>query len=131
MLRGFKDFLMRGNVVELAVAVVMGAALTALVTSLTTAFIEPLIKLVTGGAQVGGEFTVNGVVFPYSVFVNGVITFFLTAAAVYFVIVLPMNKIMERLKKKEEEPTPAEAEEIALLRQILTELRTHRTGPAE
>lgn len=123
MFKGFKDFLMRGNVVELAVAVVMGAALTALVTSLTDAFIAPLIKLVTGGAEVGGEFVINGVVFPYSVFVNGVVTFFLTAAAVYFVIVLPMNKIMERFKKDEPEPTPAEAEEILLLRQILQELR--------
>lgn len=112
---------MRGNVVELAVAVVMGAAMSALVASFTSAFIEPLIKLVTGGGQVGGEFVINDVVFEYSLFINGLITFLLTAAAVYFVIVLPMNKLSERLGlTKEEEEV---AEEITLLREIRDELR--------
>lgn len=123
MFKGFRDFVMRGNVIELAVAVVMGAAMGALVTSFTTAFINPLIKLFTGGGEMGGEFIVNGVTFPYSVFINGLITFILTAAAVYFVIVLPMNKLSERLKWAEK-PTPAEAEEIVLLRQIRDALQS-------
>lgn len=118
MFRGFKDFLMRGNIVDLAVAVVMGAALTALVSSLSEAFIDPLIKLVTGGASVGGRFTINGVVFPYSTFINGVIIFVLTAASVYFVIVMPVKKVQEAIFKKPEEQAPAESEEIVLLRQI-------------
>ncbi|MFD0560336.1 large conductance mechanosensitive channel [Stackebrandtia endophytica] len=127
MFKGFRDFVMRGNVVELAVAVVMGAAMSALVGSFTSAFIEPLIKLVTGGGQVGGEFVINDVVFEYSLFINGLITFLLTAAAVYFVIVLPMNKLSERLGlTKEEEEV---AEEITLLREIRDELRRNATQP--
>ncbi|MGH8793420.1 MAG: large conductance mechanosensitive channel protein MscL [Stackebrandtia sp.] len=123
MFKGFRDFLMRGNVVELAVAVVMGAAMTALVASFTDAFVQPLITLVTGGEDVGGKFTVKGVDFAYGLFVNGLITFLLTAAAVYFVVVVPIKKISDRLKRQAEEPTPAEAEEIALLREIRDVLR--------
>ena len=125
MLKGFKDFLMRGNVVDLAVAVVMGAALTALVTSLSDAFINPLIKLVTGGGEVGGKFTVNGVDFPYSTFINGLIIFLLTAAAVYFVIVLPVRKIQERLWGVKEED---EEEQIVLLREIRDLLQAQSNG---
>lgn len=124
MIKGFKDFLMRGNVVELAVAVVMGAAMTALVTSFGDAFLNPLITLVTGGAEVGGEFTVNGVVFPYGVFLNGLLVFFLTALAVYFVIVLPMNKLRERFAPVAEEVDEVHAEaEIEVLQEIRDLLR--------
>lgn len=124
MIKGFKDFLMRGNVVELAVAVVMGAAMTALVASFGDAFLNPLITLVTGGVEVGGEFTVNGVVFPYGVFLNGVLVFFLTAVAVYFVIVMPMNKLRERFAPVVEEVDEVHAEaEIEVLREIRDLLR--------
>ncbi|MFC3491108.1 large conductance mechanosensitive channel protein MscL [Glycomyces rhizosphaerae] len=124
MIKGFKDFLMRGNVVELAVAVVMGAAMTALVASFGTAFLNPLITLFTGGAEVGGEFTVNGVVFPYGVFLNGVLVFFLTALAVYFVVVLPMNKLRERFAPKAEEVDEVHAvAEIEVLQEIRDLLR--------
>ncbi|MGH8880956.1 MAG: large conductance mechanosensitive channel protein MscL [Stackebrandtia sp.] len=126
MFRGFRDFLLRGNVVDLAVAVVMGAALTALVTAFTSAFLNPLITLVTGGEDSGGKFVVNGVEFPYGEFINAVITFVLTAAVVYFFVVVPVKKVLERMKKQEEEPTVAEAEEIALLREIRDELRARR-----
>lgn len=129
MFRGFRDFLVRGNVVDLAVAVVMGAALTALVTAFTTAFLDPLIKLVTGGADVGGKFRINGVAFDYGSFITAVITFVLTAAVIYFFVVVPMRKVLERIKKAEEEPSAAEAEEIALLREIRDELRTRREQP--
>src|ERR1700712_4275010 len=96
MLKGFKDFLLRGNVVDLAVAVVVGAAFTALVASFTTSFLNPLIALATGGGKNGGKAEVNGQFFTYGSFINAVITFVLTAAIVYFVVVLPMKKIMER-----------------------------------
>ncbi|CAM3265843.1 large conductance mechanosensitive channel protein MscL [Stackebrandtia soli] len=128
MIKGFRDFLMRGNVVDLAVAVVMGAAMTALVVSFTGAFIEPAIKLVTGGGDVGGQVTINGVVFPYSEFINGVISFVMTGAVVYFAIVLPVKKLSERFRREAEEPTPVEAEEIALLREIRDELRSNRVS---
>lgn len=118
MIKGFKEFLMRGNVIELAVAVVMGAAMTALVGSFGEAFLNPLIKLVTGGGEVGGSFTVNGVVFPYGVFLNGILVFFLTAVAVYFVVVYPMNRLMERFGPKNELSEELEAAEVVLLQEI-------------
>ncbi|PRY57898.1 large conductance mechanosensitive channel protein MscL [Glycomyces artemisiae] len=118
MIKGFKEFLMRGNVIELAVAVVMGAAMTALVGSFGEAFLNPLIKLVTGGGEVGGSFTVNGVEFPYGVFVNGILVFFLTAVAVYFVVVYPMNRLMERFGPKNELSEELEAAEVVLLQEI-------------
>jgi large conductance mechanosensitive channel len=127
MIKGFKDFLMRGNVVELAVAVVMGAAMTALVASFGAAFLDPLITLVTGGAKVGGQFTVNGVVFPYGVFLNGMLVFFLTALAVYFVVVLPMNKLRERFAPTVEEVDEVHAQaEIEVLQEIRDLLREQR-----
>lgn len=126
MFKGFRDFLVRGNVVDLAVAVVMGAAMTALVGAFTAAFVDPLIKLFTGGEGVGGRFYVNGVAFDYGGFITAVITFALTAAVVYFFVVVPMRRVLERLKRKEEEPSEAEAEEIALLREIRDELRARR-----
>ncbi|SDL53752.1 large conductance mechanosensitive channel [Glycomyces sambucus] len=126
MIKGFKDFLMRGNVVELAVAVVMGAAMTALVASFGDAFLNPLITLVTGGAEVGGSFTVNGVAFPYGVFINGLLVFFLTALAVYFVIVLPMNKLRERFMAHEDVAEELQASEVVLLQEIRDLLREQR-----
>lgn len=128
MIKGFKEFLMRGNVVELAVAVVMGAAMTALVTSFGDAFLNPLITLVTGGAEAGGSFTVDGVEFPYGVFVNGLLVFFLTSVAVYFVIVLPMNKLRERFMPVEEAVEELEAREVVLLQEIRDLLRERRQG---
>lgn len=123
MIKGFKEFLMRGNVVELAVAVVMGAAMTALVGSFGDAFLNPLITLVTGGAEVGGSFTVNGVEFPYGVFLNGILVFFLTSVAVYFVIVMPMNKLRERFMSSAEEAEVVREEQVVLLEEIRDLLR--------
>jgi large conductance mechanosensitive channel len=126
MIKGFKDFLMRGNVVELAVAVVMGAAMTALVTSFGDAFLNPLITLITGGGDVGGSFIVNGVEFPYGVFINGLLVFFLTALAVYFVIVLPMNKLRERFMDHDDVTEELQASEVVLLQEIRDLLREQR-----
>ena len=128
MIKGFKEFLMRGNVVELAVAVVMGAAMTALVASFGAAFLNPLITLVTGGAEVGGSFTVNGVEFPYGVFINGLLVFFLTSVAVYFVIVMPMNKLRDRFMSTAEEAEVVREEQVVLLEQIRDLLREQRQG---
>jgi large conductance mechanosensitive channel len=120
MIKGFKEFIMRGNVIDLAVGVVIGAAFGALVGQLTASFIDPLIRLIGGGGELGGTFTVDGVVFDYGAFINAVITFALTAAAVYFIVVLPYNTLRERRSRGEEaevEPTNEERM-IALLEQI-------------
>jgi large conductance mechanosensitive channel len=125
MLKGFKDFLLRGNVVELAVAVVVGAAFTALVASFTDSFLRPLIGLVGGGGAQGGIATVNGQQFTWGAFVNAVITFVLTAAVVYFVVVVPMKKLMER-RKRGEEPGPVAPTQVELLIEIRDLLRAQQ-----
>jgi large conductance mechanosensitive channel len=118
-LQGFKDFVLRGNVVDLAVGIVIGAAFTALVGTFTAAFIQPILQLfgATEGVP-GGKFTINGVVFPWNVFVNGIITFVITAAVLYFFVVVPMNKLAERRRRGEEPEPKAPSEEIRLLTEI-------------
>jgi len=118
MLKGFKDFIMRGNVVDLAVGIVIGAAFTAVVTQFTKSFLEPLIKLIGGGGLKGGKATVNGVEFDWAAFINIAITFFLTAATLYFLVVFPMNRLAERRRRGEEPPPAAPSEEIKLLTEI-------------
>ena len=101
---GFKKFLLRGNVVDLAVAVVIGAAFGAVVTAFVEAFITPLVGVVTGAS---GDFTkktfeVSGVTFPYGLFVQALLTFVIIAAVVYFFVVKPINRLMERFKTEPE-----------------------------
>ena len=96
MLSGFRQFIMRGNVVDLAVAVVLGTAFVAVVNQLTKSFLEPLIKAIFGGGQLGGAFRFRGQTFDYGAFINTVITFLITAAALYFVVVLPLNTLNQR-----------------------------------
>ncbi|HYN95462.1 MAG TPA: large conductance mechanosensitive channel protein MscL [Pilimelia sp.] len=119
MLKGFKDFIMRGNVVDLAVGIVIGAAFTTVVNQLTKSFLEPLIKLIGGGGELAGEWNpTKGVVFAWAAFLNAVITFLLTAAALYFLVVLPMNKLAERRRRGEEPEPSAPSEEVRLLTEI-------------
>jgi large conductance mechanosensitive channel len=125
MLKGFKDFVLRGNVVELAVAVVIGTAFTAVVNAFASSFLTPLIALVGGGGELGGIWEVNDQKFTWGAFVSQVITFVLTAAVVYFLIILPMKMIMER-RQRGEEPGPAEPTEVALLIEIRDLLRTQQ-----
>ena len=130
MLKGFKDFILRGNVVDLAVGIVIGAAFTAVVTSFTKAFLEPLIKLMGGGSGVSaGSWTVRDVEFPWASFINSVITFLLTAAVIYFLVVFPLNKLAERRARGEEPPPSAPSEDIVLLTQIRDALVAGRAGP--
>jgi large conductance mechanosensitive channel len=117
MIKGFKDFLLRGNIVELAVAVVIGAAFTALVGSFTDSFLKPLIGLIGGGGATGGSLEVNGQFFTFGAFVNAVITFALTAAVVYFVVVVPMRTLVER-RRAGEEAGPVLPTQVELLVEI-------------
>ena len=119
MLKEFRDFVMRGNVVELAVAVVIGAAFGAIITAFTTAFITPLIALIGGKASFGAlAFTISGTRFPYGLFLNALISFLIIAAVVFFFVVRPMNAVMARLKRGDEEPEAPTAEVM-----MLTEIR--------
>ncbi len=129
MLKGFKDFLLRGNIVELAVAVVIGTAFTALVTAFTTSFLEPLIGLLGGGGVDGGVATVDGQQFTWGAFVNAVITFVLTAAVLYFLVVVPMKRILER-RARGEEPGPVAPTQVELLVEIRDLLRAQQAQGA-
>src|SRR6201999_3520139 len=101
MLKGFKDFIMRGNVVDLAVAVVIGAAFGAVVTKLVADIITPLIAAIGGQPDFSTlKFTINKSTFLYGDFINAVISFVIVAAAIYFMVVLPLNKLAERRAAK-------------------------------
>jgi large conductance mechanosensitive channel len=127
MFKGFREFITRGNIVELAVAFVIGAAFGALVNQFTRSFLDPLIRLILGGGVNGGTFTVRRQVFDYGGFINAVITFVITAAAIYYFVVLPMNRIIERRRARGIEPKPEElSEEAKLLTQIRDELSASR-----
>jgi large conductance mechanosensitive channel len=126
VLKGFKDFISRGNVVDLAVGIVIGAAFTGLVTQFTKSFLEPLIKVISGGKQLSGTFKVRDVVFDWAAFINAIIAFLITAAALYFLVVLPMNKLAERRARGEEPEPKAPAEDIRLLTEIRDALIAQR-----
>ncbi len=103
VLVGFKEFIARGNVVDLAVAVVIGAAFTALVTSMVEDLLTPVITAIVGESDFSSlSFTINGSEFRYGNFLNALITFLSVAAAVYFFIVTPMNAYKEHAAENEE-----------------------------
>lgn len=133
MLKGFKDFIMRGSVVDLAVGVVIGAAFTGLVTAFTTSFLKPVIGLLGGGEQLaaGKWMLPNGDFVDWSGFVNAVITFFITAAVLYFLVVYPLNKLAERRRRGEEPPPAAPSEEIRLLTEIRDALVAAGRAPGQ
>ena len=105
---GFKKFILRGNVVDLAVGVVIGAAFGAVVTAFTAGLITPLITLVGGGKGAFSDksFTVNDAVFKYGAVVDAAISFIIIAAVVYFFVVLPVGKLMDRYKTEPEPDAP-------------------------
>ena len=133
MIKGFKDFITRGNVVDLAVGVVIGAAFTALVGTFTESFLKPLIQLIGGGEGISaGAWEVrDGVVFDWAAFVNAVITFLITAAVLYFIVVFPMNKLAERRKRGEEPPPETPSEEVLLLTEIRDALVAAKGAPQQ
>ena len=105
---GFKKFLLRGNVVDLAVAVVIGAAFTALVTAFVSSFITPLVGVFTGAAGDVSRrtFTVADVEFPYGVFLQALISFVLVSAVVYFLVVRPVQRLMDAFRTEPEPGSP-------------------------
>ena len=107
MLDGFKKFILRGNVVDMAVGVVIGAAFGAVVTELTKAFLTPLIALIVGKPDYSNlKFTIHGTTFPVGEFINAVVSFVLIAAAVYFFVVVPVNLLIARMHKGDKPPDP-------------------------
>jgi len=107
MLSGFKQFILRGNVLDLAVAVVMGAAFTSVVTAFVKDLLTPLIAAVAGKPDFSAiGLTVNGSRLLIGDFLNAVIAFVMVAAAVYFFVVLPVNSLIARMRRGEAPPDP-------------------------
>ncbi|HET7745518.1 MAG TPA: large conductance mechanosensitive channel protein MscL [Gaiellaceae bacterium] len=103
MLKEFRDFLVRGNLVELAVAFVMGVAFAAVVTSFVNDLVMPIIAMIFGKPDFSAlTFTINDAVFRYGAFITAVITFVAIAAAVFFFVVKPLNAIKARMTRTEE-----------------------------
>jgi large conductance mechanosensitive channel len=122
MIKGFRDFVMRGNVVDLAIAVVIGAAFGAVITALVSDIITPLIAAIGGQPNFNEmTFKIHHSTFFYGAFINAVVSFLVIAAALYFIVVLPLNKVAERraarVSKGQPDPAP-KPEDIILLEQI-------------
>ena len=127
MIQGFKNFIMRGNVVDLAVAVVIGAAFTGVVTAFTTNLVNPLIAAFGGNNVNGLAWQIIGrndkTVMDFGAVITAIINFLVIAAVVYFLVVTPMNLLAERRKRGEEPEPKAPAEDIVLLQEIRDLLR--------
>jgi large conductance mechanosensitive channel len=107
MLKGFRAFILRGNVLDLAVAVVMGAAFGAVVTALVKDLLTPLIAAIVGKPDFSKiAFPVNHSTFLIGDFINALVSFILIAAAVYFFVIVPVNALMARLRRGEAPPDP-------------------------
>ena len=129
MINGFRNFILRGNVVDLAVGVVIGAAFGGVVSSFSNGFINPLIQAITGGGpEIGGSFIVNQARFNYGAFITAVINFFLVAAVLYFLVVMPLNRLNERFKREDKPAVAEPSNEEKLLAEIRDELRGARGG---
>ena len=125
MLKGFKDFVMRGNVIDLAVAVVLGAAFTAVVNAVVKGLITPIIAAIFGKPDLTqvGNFTLNNAQFSLGLILDALFNFLIIAAAVYFIIVLPVNKLLERLAQGREPEQESPSPEVLLLTEIRDSLR--------
>ena len=120
MLKGFKEFISRGNVVELAVGVIIGAAFKDIVDALVEGIINPLIAAVIGKPDFSDAFilTLNGTDVKFGLLITAIINFLLMALAIYFCIVMPMNALNNRRKKAEDEAPEEPSDEVKLLTEI-------------
>lgn len=125
MLNGFREFVSRGSVVELAVAVVIGAAFTQIITAVVEGLINPLVAAIFGEPDLTGvgNFTLNDADFSIGLVLAAAFNFIVVAAAIYFIIVLPINAMRERRAAAAEAAPEEPSEEILVLREIRDELR--------
>jgi large conductance mechanosensitive channel len=123
MLKGFREFIMRGNVIDLAVAVVVGTAFVALVAAFSKGLIQPIIGIFLGGGLTAGQVTINGQVIDFTLMINAIITFIITLAVIYFVFVVPMNKWRERKGDVSVDEAPADIQLLEEIRDLLKQQR--------
>jgi large conductance mechanosensitive channel len=132
MLDGFKKFILRGNVVDMAVGVVIGAAFGGVITALTKDLLTPLIAAIVGKPDFSAiHFTIRGTPFPVGDFVNAAVSFLLIASVIYFFVVLPVNTLVARMKRGEKPPDPTTRKCPECLSEIPIEARrcAHCTQP--
>ena len=123
-LREFRDFVTRGNIVDLAIAVVLGAAFGAVITSVVENLLTPLIAAIFGEPDFGQlSFTINESEFRYGAVVNALISFLFIAAAIFFLVVKPLIALAERRRRGQDESTVEPSEEVKLLTEIRDSLR--------
>jgi large conductance mechanosensitive channel len=127
----FRDFISRGNVIDLAVAVIIGIAFTGIVNAIVAGLITPLIGMIGGSNYEDLVFTINDSQFRYGDVINAVIRFVLIAAAVFFFIVKPINVLNERRRRGEEEAAPEELSDEAALLTEIRDLLSAQAGPGE
>ncbi|HWK26553.1 MAG TPA: large conductance mechanosensitive channel protein MscL [Solirubrobacter sp.] len=119
MIKEFREFILRGNVVDLAVAVVIGAAFTAVVNAFVEDLMTPLIAAIGGQPDFSElTFTINGSKFLYGEFINAIVAFLIVAAVIFFFVIKPLNVLAARRKRAEEPEPEAPAEDILLLTEI-------------
>ena len=130
VLNGFKEFIMRGNVIDLAVGIVIGAAFASIVKSLVDGFITPLIAAVFGQPNLAStmSFELNGAYFSFGLILDAIINFLFIAAAIYFFIIVPINHLQSLRKRGLVEEPDAPAEDIILLQQIRDLLQAQNGG---
>ncbi len=132
MLDGFKKFILRGNVVDMAVGVVIGAAFGGVISALTKDLLTPLIAAIVGKPDFSAiHFTIRGTPFPVGDFVNAIVSFLLIASVIYFFVVLPVNTLVARMKRGEKPPDPTTKKCPECLSEIPIEARrcAHCTQP--
>lgn len=133
ILTGFKDFILRGNVIDLAVGIIIGAAFTAIVTGLVDGILNPLIAAIFGSPDISEIWNISlrgddeGAVLHVGQVLQAILNFLIVAAALYFAIVLPMNHLA-KLRKSGEEPEPEAPAEDVLLLQEIRDLLAAQTG---
>lgn len=124
MLDGFKKFILRGNVVDMAVGIVIGAAFGGVVTALVASLITPLIALIAGKPDFTAlTFKIGDTPFPYGLFVTALVNFLLVAAAIYFFVVTPVNALVARMNRGEAPPDPTTKKCSECLSEIPIEAR--------
>lgn len=124
MLKEFKAFLLRGNVVDLAVAVVIGAAFGSVVTALVKDLITPFIGAIGGKPNFDGlSFSINHSVFLYGAFLNSLLSFLIIAAVIFFFVIKPLNMLLARLASGKEEAPAAKDPQLAVLEEIRDALK--------
>lgn len=129
MLKGFREFALKGNFIDLAVAVVVGAAVAALIGAISEGLILPVVGIFLGGGVDAGQIEINGQIIDISLMINALITFIITMAVIYFAFVLPMNKLRERLGSGTVDTTPADVKLLTEIRDLLKEQQGNATQP--